>query len=229
MNGKEIRISQLGTRMQDFGAVKGADFPAGSLGMQKFAALNEVVSAIDRHGSRQALTSGFAQTSTGVKKELRALVRSWMKAIRDTAVSLESEHPGISKSFRMPPANGDEMLINSARAFVEAAMPLKSQFVSREMPATFLDDLTEAIARFEEAVSSYNRHCGEHSAETVLLRNNLSQIMKLRRELDPIVRNKYRDDPATLAMWESASRLERAPKRTAPANSGGTTPPTTGG
>ena len=33
--------------------------------------------------------------------------------------------------------------------------------------------------------------------------------------MDTAVRNKYRDDPAKLAAWESARRLERAPR---PAN-----------
>jgi hypothetical protein len=33
------------------------------------------------------------------------------------------------------------------------------------------------------------------------------------RKLDPIIRNKYANDPATLAAWTSASHIERAPKR----------------
>jgi hypothetical protein len=37
--------------------------------------------------------------------------------------------------------------------------------------------------------------------------------MQIRRELDPIVRNKYRNNPAKLAVWESASRVERAPRK----------------
>jgi hypothetical protein len=33
------------------------------------------------------------------------------------------------------------------------------------------------------------------------------------RELDAIVGNKYRNDRPTLAAWESASRVERVPRR----------------
>ncbi len=153
--------------------------------------------------------------NTGAKMELRAEVRRQMKAIRDTSLSLESEHPGISKSFRMPPSNGDEALINSARAFVEAATPFKSEFIGREMPPTFLEDLTAAIERFEQSVSGYNVQRSNKSAATASLKNSLSQVKTLRRELDPIVRNKFRNDPAMLAAWESASHLERAPKKAA--------------
>ena len=69
MNGKEIRISQLGTRMRDFGSVKASAFPASSLGGQKFAALAALVGEIDLHGSMQPLSKGSAQTGTGAKRE----------------------------------------------------------------------------------------------------------------------------------------------------------------
>jgi hypothetical protein len=217
----------MATRMNDFGEGQAAAFPAASIGGQKFAALAELVANIDNHGSKQALAKGSAKTSTGAKKGLRDSLRRQMKAIRDTAVSLESEQPGISLSFRIPVSNGDEELINSARAFVEAATPLKALFISREMPATFLDELTATIAQFGESVSRQNRQRGDQSAATASLKNSLAQVKKLRRELDPIVRNKFRDDPARLAMWESASRLERAPKRNAStkAPAGQQTPP----
>jgi len=148
-----------------------------------------------------------------VKSEARTTVRGLMKAMRDTSIALESERPRISKSFRLPPTNGDEALINSARAFVELATPLRALFISREMPATFLDDLNHAIEQFETSVSNYNLHRGNISAATASLKESLAQILQLRRELDPIVRNKFRNDAATLAAWESASHLERAPER----------------
>jgi hypothetical protein len=213
MNDKEARISQLATRMRDFGAGQAAVFPAASVGGQKFAALDALVASIDQFGSKQALSKGSAQSSTEAKRELRAQVRAQMKAIRDTALSLESEQPGIAKSFRMPPTNGDETLINAARAFVEAATPLKSQFTSRELPAAFLSDLTDTVAKFEASVSSYNQQRGHRAAATASLQDSLAQVLKLRRELDPIVRNKFRTDAATLAMWDSASHLERAPSK----------------
>lgn len=213
MNDKEIRISQLATRMRDFGVAQAVAFPSTNLAGQKFTALAALVTKIDESGTKQALTKGSAKSSTSAKKELRASIRSQMKAIRDTAVSLESEIPGISSSFRMPPSNGDENLINSGRAFVEAATPLKSQFTSRELPATFLEDLTASVEQLEESESRYNQEKANRTAATASLKDSLSQVIKLRRELDPIVRNKFRSDPATLAAWASASHLERAPRR----------------
>lgn len=217
MNDKEIRISQMGTRMRDFGLAQSAAFPPISLGGQKFAALGALVTQIDQIGSDQAQASGAARSSTSAKAAARERVRKLMKAMRDTAVALEPEQPGISKSFRMPPTNGDEALINSARAFVVAATPLKALFIGHEMPATFLDDLNEAVEQFEACVSGFNLSRGKSTAATASLKDALSQIVNLKRVLDPVVRNKFRNDPATLAAWESASHLERAPRKSAPA------------
>lgn len=216
MNDREVRISQMGVRMKDFGEAQAADFPGASRGGQKFAALLALVADIDRLGTEQASTSGAAQGNTAAKREARENIRRQMKAIRDTAVALESEQPGISRSFRMPPTNGDEALINSARAFVEAATPLKSLFTSNELPASFLEDLTAAVTEFEESVSRYNQQRAGNAAATAALKDALSKVVKLKIELDPIVRNKFRNDPAMLAAWESASHLERVPRRTQP-------------
>ena len=214
---KDIRISQTATRMRDFGVAQSGNFSAESLGGKKFTELNTLITAIDEHGARQALSKASAQSSTEASRDLRISIRGKMKFIRNTAVSLEPEIPGISNSFRMPVGNSDEILINSARAFVQAATPLKSHFISREMPENFLEDLTAAIEQLEASVSNHNQHRANRVAATASLKATLSRVMEIRRELDPIVRNKFRDDPATLAAWKSASHLERAPKKSVPA------------
>ncbi len=213
MNDREIRISQLGTRMNDYGAANSASFPAGSRGRQKFDALAALVLEIDQHGASQAATTGAAQGSTAAKREARNSIRRQMKAIRDVAVALESEQPGISNNFRMPTTNGDEALVNSARAFVTAATPLKPLFISNELPSTFLEDLTAAVTSFEQSITSYNQQRAGRAAATASLKQALSGVLRLRRELDPIVRNKFRGDTAKLAAWESASHMERDPQR----------------
>jgi hypothetical protein len=138
-----------------------------------------------------------------------------MRAISDTAAAMESDYPGISNTFRMPKSNGDEALINSARAFVGAARLKKDEFIVFELPETFIEDLTEAIAKFEEAAGTKNLNTGKRVSATAALRDALERGMRLKRELDPIVRNKYRNNPAKLAAWESASHVERPAKKKA--------------
>ena len=47
------------------------------------------------------------------------------------------------------------------------------------------------------------------------INESLDEGTSILRKLDPIMRNKYADDPATLAEWTSASHIERAPKHKA--------------
>ncbi|MCA1558239.1 MAG: hypothetical protein LC731_06845 [Acidobacteria bacterium] len=215
MRDTEIRQSETIVRMRDFGVENALDFPAASLGGQKFASLNALVAEIDELGAQRSEGRGAAQMSTEAKRVAREGLRSLMRAISDTAEAMESAHPGISNTFRLPKTNADEALINDARAFVTSATPLKSEFLQYEMPATFIEDLTDAIEEFEEATGSRNLNTRKRVSATAALRDALERGMQIKRELDPIVRNKYRNNPAKLAAWESASRVERAPRKKA--------------
>lgn len=213
MRDSEVRQIETLERMRGFGSENASDFPVTSLGGQKFAALDALVTEIDQLGAQQSEGQGAARSSTQAKGMARIAVRSAMRAISDTAEALESAHPGISETFRLPRNNGDEALINAARAFVTSATPLKNEFIQREMPATFIEDLTAAIEEFEEASGSRNLNTSRRVTATAALRDALERGMQVRRELDPIVRNKYRSNPSKLAAWESASRIERAPRK----------------
>jgi hypothetical protein len=217
MKNTDIRTFEMFARTHDLGETLAPSFPATSLGRQKFAAIGVVIEELEAHGTTQSSGKGAAQASTKAKRAARIDVREKMIAIRDTAQALEETIPGVSSNFRVPRANGDQALINSARAFVTAATPIKSEFLQREMPATFLEDLTAVIAVFESAVNEKNASTEKHITATAAINASLERGLKLVRELDPIVRNKFRADAATLAAWDSASHVQRPPKKKKPA------------
>jgi hypothetical protein len=214
MREREIHNFEMLKRVDDHGEADAASFPAASLGGQLFAAISAVVEELEEYAAAQSAGGGAARSSTQEKRKARESVRRKMSAISSTADSMESEFPGAAKRFRLPRNNGDQVLINSARAFLEAATPLKEDFLRRELPATFLEDLTAAIAAFETAVNNQNLNNERRVSATAAIREAVERGVKLVRKLDPIVRNKYRDDEAKLAAWESAKHVERAPKRT---------------
>lgn len=224
MNNQNRRISEMATRMRIFKAAHESDFPANSIGGQRFAQLDDLVEKIDLYGTQQAQERGAAKAITEAKGVLREEIIRQMKAIRETAISVEAQQPGISQNFLMPASKSNESLIEAARAFVATATPLKPLFLSREMPENFLEVLTNTIQSFEEAVNNHNTHIGNRSAARMLVDEVCSQVIELRRELYPIVRNKYQNDPEKLALWETASHLER-PSRSAAAKKPGSAPP----
>lgn len=213
MRDLEIRTSNMLTRVRDLGATLVSSFPAASLGGQKFAALDTIVDDLETHGEMQSSGHGAARAGTSAKRAARMEVRERLVEIRETARALEESIPGVSDKFRIPRGNGDQALINSARAFVSAATPIKNDFLQREMPASFLEDLTAAINTFESAVNDKNTNTEKRISATAAINQGLERGVKLVRELDSIVRNKFRKDAAILAAWTSASHIERPPRK----------------
>ena len=219
MNDSQTKSFEMFRRVEGFGSEHAADFAASSLGGEKFAALSGVIDELEEHGTAQSAGGSAARTSTGAKRAARAELKRQMIAISETARAMESTRPGIAATFRVPNTNGDQALLNAARAFVEAATPLKQEFIRHELPATFLEDLNAAIDAFESALSSQNQNKERRVTATAAIEAVVERGRQLVRELDAIVSNKYRRDPATLAAWESASRVEKLPRKKKPPTS----------
>jgi len=80
------------------------------------------------------------------------------------------------------------------------------------MPKSFIEDLNAAVDELEKAT-------GEQSASKGALKEAVASIdaavergLDAARRLDPIIRNKFADEPAVLAAWESARRIRRGPR-----------------
>lgn len=213
MNDSQTKSFEMFRRAEGFGTEHAADFPASSLGGEKFAALSGVIDELEEHGTAQSAGGSAAKSSTGAKRAAREELRRQMAAVSETARAMESTRPGIAASFRMPNTNGDQALSNGARAFVEAATPLKNEFIRHELSATFLEDLNAALSAFENAQSSQNQNTERRVTATAAIEAVMERGRQIVRELDAIVNNKYRRNPATLAAWESASRVERVPRK----------------
>jgi hypothetical protein len=142
-------------------------------------------------------------------------------------VAAQQRHTPDRGSFRRPrPNTNDQTLLSTARAFAAAATPLKPRFVEYDMPDDFLDQLNASIRNFEQAIDRQNFGTGARVAANASLEEALRRGEQELERLDTSVRNKFRTDPATLAVWESARHIQR-PRR--PRNDGGAQPETTPG
>lgn len=213
MKDQEIRRQQMLVRVRDFGEGHAELFPNGSLGGEKFAVVSTVVRELEEHAAAQSSSAGGAKGGVSSKASVRDALRRQMDAISRTARTMAAATPGVESSFRLPYSKGDQALINAARAFVQDATPLKNEFVRREMPADFLDQLNAGITAFEQASNSKNLNTEKRVAATAAIDNAIEHGMMAVRELDAIIRNKLHNDPATLAAWESASHVERTSRR----------------
>ena len=116
----------------------------------------------------------------------------------------------------MPRSGTDQALLTAGRAFAADAVPLAGEFQKHEMPANFIDELNADIAALEEAISGRARHRDSHVAATASLDATVDRGIKAVQRLHAIVRNKFRDAPAALAAWESASHVARRSRSVTP-------------
>lgn len=167
-------------------------------------------------------TAAAAQVSGGEAAksgtDTKAVTFQWLHddlmAIHETAATLAQTTPGLDDKFRLPHNLTYGNILPLARAFAADAAPLQADFVACEMPADFLAQLNTAITAFAGATDTQSGGVGSKAKATTGISSNLQTAFQAVRGLDAIVKNKYRNDPTTLAEWAVARHVERTPRHT---------------
>jgi hypothetical protein len=232
MTDRENRKYQMFVRVRNFCTAQANDFAANSLAAQLTAALVAVITRLDDLITTQSSGRGAARGGTSSRAAARAALRDHMEAISRTARTLARTTPGLDEKFRVPQESNDQHLIAAGRGFARDAAPLAAQFIAHEFPADFIEELNEDIADLEVSIDHHNDAVGDHVSARVGIDTAIDEAAGIVRQLDTIIRNKYRNDPATLAEWASASHTERDPRHkpdppAPPPATGGTPPATT--
>jgi hypothetical protein len=225
MKDTERRRLEMFQRVKAFRDERAAQFPPTSFAGEQFAALTQVLDELQTHASAQAAGMSTARAGASGKAAARDELLRDLEAISRTARPMAAAAPGINEQFRVPHNQGNQAVLAAARAFASAALPLKTEFVKRGMPADFLEDLQADIAALEEADARKSQGRESHVTATAAIDDLIERGMRAVQELDPILRNTFVDDASRLAGWMSACRVERS-ARPGKAKSG--TPPAPG-
>jgi hypothetical protein len=209
MDDKERSCNEMFHRVEDFGTTRTADFAATSLAHELFALVSAAIADFDKHSSAQSSGASDARRGTSTKDGARAALRHDLEEISRTARAMAFKVEGLDQKFRLPRYLNDQKLLETARAFAADAVAFKDTFIRYEMPADFLEDLTAHIANFQAASQNQNSGMENQVTATVAVDTTREQGMNAVRQLDAVVRNKYRNDSATLAAWERARHIER--------------------
>lgn len=226
MKDTERRRLEMFIRVREFGTAHAAQFPATSFAGEQFAALNSAISALETHASAQSSGQGGARQGAAGKAAARDELMRDLEAISRTARSMALTTPGLDDKFRIPHNKSNQDVLAAARAAAVDALPLKAEFIRRGMPADFLEDLAADITAMEQAISQKARGTESHVAATAAIDTEIERGMNAVRQLDPVVRNTFVSDPATLAAWLSASHVQRTPRDVSTPASQGTATPT---
>jgi hypothetical protein len=166
----------------------------------KAASTGQQTASGDFHGG----TTSKAVQRDGLLAEMRGIVRS------AGAIAEAQGAPEIMDSFRLPHGNNDAVLAAKARAFAEAADPIKAKFIELEHAADFIEALLQRVADFEAADSNQNVGQENQSGATAKLGLLMQEGLTTVKQLDAIMHNKYRSNAEKMGAWLTASHVERA-------------------
>jgi hypothetical protein len=217
MDANELKNYERLTRVRDFGAAHASTFATASLGGQLFAELNAAVAELTAQAATQVAGFSTSREGTTSKASARAALREHLTVINRTARAMAVDQPAIAEKFRRPSGSGDQVLLNAARAFLTNATPLAAEFIKHELPDDFLAELEADINELEQAISAKHHNTESHVSATAAIDSALERGLNALRKLDAIVRNKFHNDPAILAAWESASHAQHHARKPAPA------------
>lgn len=221
MDDENIRRFERATRVQTFGRDNAADITPGSRIAVLLAELDPVVDRLT------AARVGQLRSPVGKPALIKALNADF-KDIARTARSIALDEPGFPvAAFRHPRTSVETPVTTHADALLQLLedqdedtpeeladkAALRAKFIAYEMPADFVEDLRadrDALDACNDAKQSDNHEGVESTAAIDLLLNEAKAIVT---RLDAAFLNKYRSNPAKIAAWKAASRVERAPRK----------------
>jgi hypothetical protein len=214
MSAKLRRHSERGQRVDVFMTANAEDFPEGSKAALAHARLKEELALLDTLDVTRVTGGDKRRRGTAGRRATRTKLRELVQAVSDTAETIALDRQDFRGMFSLKGLDdSDDTLIATARAFAEKAAPLIGLFVEYEMSPTFVQDLRTYADALERFRTLQDEGTGEHTGSNTSADEAVRRLTEQVERLDTFVRNKYRDDPARLASWERARRMERAPQR----------------
>jgi hypothetical protein len=227
MNSVISYTLEMFVRVAAFVTERAVFFPEGSFGDELVTELKVIIKTLNDTIAAQNSAISSEQRATAAREAARKTLRGTLRALAQTARAMSVDAPGADEKFRLPRSSSDSALVQAARAAATDAVEFKDRFVMHGMSSGFIEELKTQIADLERAVEAQNAARAAHVSATSAVETSVERGTSVVRSLDALVRNKFRDDPATLAAWESARHVEspaRTRKRTegapAPAGSG---------
>ena len=182
-------------------------------GDAKFAAAKAQISAlIPQITSQQATqaSGSFGQATMNQAVERQELVEL-LRVVNRTAaaIALDKNEPGLMDRFRMPAVTNDALLVATGEAFATAIteLNLAADFTDHGYEGDIVADLNAEAADVREAESSQGGALQGQGGATASLPGLLKKGAETVKCLDAILKNRFRNDPATLGAWKIASHV----------------------
>lgn len=220
MSDRDNRRFDRGNRVQTFGKQNAADFADGSKAKTHFvnleALLKKVVIAkadqIPSRVSKATLLDALGLDLQNIARTARAIgvtengfAAPYRQPDNLTEIGLTTHADAVLKQLEAQPDDASEILARKADD--------RAKFITFELP----DDFVAHLRADRDAITGANELNQSETQDgvksTKLIDELLTQINNEVVQLDTVMHNKYTRQPEKLRAWQSASHVERAPKR----------------
>jgi hypothetical protein len=213
MNLKERRRYDMLMRVQAFGKRRARAFPPSTAGGKVFAELGEIIAELSEQDATRRSCEAGIRSQTRQRVAARKALRASLLAIHRTTLAIAVSATATHRKPPLPRTRGDRAWIVAARASAQQVRESAAAFVTFGLPVTFVDDLAADIGRLEQTILNGAAARNARATARAQLQRALRRSLPVLRQLDAIVPNVLHGEPSALALWESARRLLRIPKR----------------
>jgi hypothetical protein len=212
MEDRHHRRREMFLRLKAF-SNNHAEIPPTTVWPQLVTGLDSVNADLAEQIADEESGHSVKRTGTAGRDDAREALKDLVEAIVRTARAIDETKPGFAEGYRGPSQLSDRALLDLAIGIARITPPHKADFLSHGMPADFLETLDAAIAKLQQTMTDQSEGKAGVKSAGVEIEETMDQGMSVRRRMDAVVRNVYRDNTAVLAEWETASHIEQAPKK----------------
>jgi hypothetical protein len=209
MTKRQYRQYAMLVRVRNFGDTHKEQFPEGSEGSKAFGVVSTAVTQIDAFTNAKLTARRLSKKEKlAAKLALAARIGAMARSARVMAKSVV----GADAKFPPPTRQSDVAVLQTGRLFLEEAGAVKDAFIRCGLPATFLEELQQAVATLEQAIDG--RSAGK--ADAVVAQKGIHSTLKKGIDavasLDVLVANALGRDHDTMNAWKSDRHVELAGK-----------------
>lgn len=199
MTKRQTRQYEMLVRVRDFGHTYRQQFAEESEGSKAFGVVADAVGQIDTfHKSKLTARRESMQTKQKAKAALAAQIGAIARSARVMAKAI----PDADAKFPLPARRSDVAVLQSGRLFLDEAAAVKDMFIRCGLPPTFIDELQQAVAAFEQAISG----CTAGRTGAVVSRGAIHSALKRGVDavdtLDVLVANTVGHDEHAMRRWK---------------------------
>ena len=207
MNARLRRRFEMAARVRDF---LRAHATAGTGAQAKaLARLEELLQRADTLTAQQRAGVVAQQSATGHRMQLRrALQGKLLRHLVAVGAVAAKHNAELAAQFRPPPHGASQQtLLTAARGMVQQATAQKDLLVSVGMSEQLVDDLSQALAAFEQTLEASRAGRRDHVGASADLQAVASEISDQVRLLDGLVRYQFGGNAELMGAWASARNV----------------------